>query len=235
MDIVYKSKDAVAVIKPVGMPSQSDPTGDMDAMTATAEQLRSCGEPSDLWLVHRLDRGVGGLMVFARSARAAASLSETVRDRKMEKIYFAVVDGRPEGGVLEDLLYKDARTSKAYVTDRERAGVKRAVLEYRPLATVAVEGGERTLVLVRLKTGRFHQIRVQFASRRHPLVGDKKYGSRDRGSGGVALFCCGLSFDDLNNRNGCATGGERVNLRVLPELGKYPWSLFDGSVYKYEN
>lgn len=232
MNIVYKSRDAVVVIKPVGMPSQSDPTGDTDAMTATAEQLRSCGEPSSLWQIHRLDRGVGGLMVFARSSRAAAVLSEAVRDRKMEKRYLAVVDGRPEGGVLEDLLFKDSRTSKAYIADRERAGVKRAILEYRPLATVTVEGGERTLVLVGLKTGRFHQIRVQFASRRHPLVGDKKYGSRDRGTGGIALFCCGLSFDNCDIRD---KSGKRIALRTLPELDKYPWNLFDWSAYEYDD
>ena len=112
------------------MPSQSDPSGDKDAMTLTSELLRSEGSNPSLFLIHRLDRVVGGLMVFARTKEAAALLSSAVAERDMTKEYFAVVPGSPEGGVMEDYLYKDANLGKAFVTDRKRNGVKEARLEY---------------------------------------------------------------------------------------------------------
>ncbi|MBQ8371569.1 MAG: RNA pseudouridine synthase [Clostridia bacterium] len=222
MEIVFKNKNTVVINKPSGVPTQPDPTGDADAMSLARAELSSRGELSDLWLVHRLDRGVGGLVAFARNKKSAAELSESVRERSMTKCYIAVVEGDVPGGVMEDLLIKDARTSKAYVVTRERAGVKRASLEYRTIGRVTTEVGERTLVHITLHTGRFHQIRVQFASRKHPLVGDAKYGSRDRGGRGIALFATSLDFTLF---------GERIAARALPDLDTYPWNLFDRSIY----
>ena len=115
LNIVYLSKSAAVIYKPHGMPAQPDPSGDTDAMTATATLLREKGETADLWLINRLDRGVGGLMIFARDKKTAATLSETVRDRQITKEYFAVVEGVPEGDRMVDFLYKDSRTSKAYI------------------------------------------------------------------------------------------------------------------------
>ena len=166
IEIVSKNADYIIINKPAGMPSQSDPGGDLDAMSATSSLLSDMGEREELFLIHRLDRVVGGLLVFARNKKTAAYLSTLVADRKIEKIYLAVVDGVAEGGVMKDYIYKDASIGKAFVTERARSGVKSAELEYETLATREIEGRSLSLVKIRLKTGRFHQIRAQFSSRK---------------------------------------------------------------------
>ncbi len=213
MDFLYKSKNAVVVYKPCGTPSQSDPTGTPDAMTLACRALAEQGEPSELWLIHRLDRNVSGLLVFARNKRAAALLSESVRLRNITKEYLAVVTGDAPSGELCDLLFKDSRTGKAYVTDRPRVGVKEARLTAAPIA----RHGGLTLVRIELHTGRFHQIRAQLSSRRAPIVGDKKYGSTERMSGGIALCAYHLA---------ASLGSERIDVTRLPNTDEYPWSLF---------
>ena len=223
IEIIDKTKDYVVIFKPAGIPSQSDPSGDADAMTLCAQMLSSIGERDTLFLIHRLDRTVGGLLVFARNKKAAADLSAQVADRRLTKEYFAVVEGRGEGGALRDFIYKDARLSKAFVTDRKRAGVKEAELEYRTLDTVTQGERELSLVAIQLKTGRFHQIRVQFASRKMPLIGDKKYGSRDFLAKTPALYATKLEFE---------INGESATYSRLPELSDYPWSLFSQERYK---
>ena len=223
VEILYKSKNAVVIYKPAGIPSQSDPSGDMDAMTLTQNMLRSLGEPSALWLIHRLDRVVGGLLIFARNKRYAAILSEQVKDRLLTKEYYAVVDGTALGGVLEGYIYKDARAGKAFIVDRERAGVKHARLSYRPLATVSTPRGAKTLVYVTLDTGRFHQIRAQLSHEHLPISGDGKYGSRDNGARNIALMAAHLAVD---------IPGEKVDVSRLPDISQYPWSLFDEDAYK---
>ena len=135
VQILEKNREYVIVCKPVGIPSQSDPTGDSDAMSIVSDMLFAQGDDSALWLVHRLDRAVGGLLVFARTKRAAAELSRSVADGNMKKRYLAVAEGQPDGGEYRDYLYKDARISKAFVVDRKRAGVKEAVLECAPIVT----------------------------------------------------------------------------------------------------
>lgn len=222
IEIVSKTKDYVIIYKPAGIPSQSDPTGDKDAMTLCSEMLCQMGESGELFLIHRLDRVVGGLIVFARNKKSAATLSALVAEHNITKEYFAVVDGRAEGGVMRDYLYKDATLGKAFVTDRKRAGVKEAELEYTALDTINVDNREVSLVKVRLKTGRFHQIRAQFSSRKMPLIGDKKYGSRDFKAKLPSLFATRLSFD-FN----CKT----VSEYRLPDLSIYPWSLFEEEKY----
>ena len=223
IEIVYKSKDIIIIYKPAGMPSQSDPSGDPDALTLTAGLLGETREKNELFLIHRLDRVVGGLLVFARNKKSAAALSSAVAEHRLTKEYFAVVPGKPEGGVMRDYIYKDATLGKAFVTDRKRAGVKEAELEYSVLDTV--ERGEETLSLVkvRLKTGRFHQIRAQFASRKMPLIGDKKYGSRDFVRKTPSLFAARLVFD---------YNGETVYASRLPDLNEYPWSLYEKDKYE---
>ena len=218
LEIIYKDKLVVAVKKPIGMPSQPDPTGADDAMTLTARMLAECGEPSDLWLVHRLDRVVGGILVFARTKKAAAVLSELFASHDLEKCYLAVTEGVAAEGELCDLIYKDAAKSKAFIVDRKRAGVKEARLISRSLSLADTAGGARNLVEVKLLTGRFHQIRAQLASRGTPLVGDGKYGSRDKGARTPALYAYRLAFS-LNGRG--------YDIKSLPEVGEYPWSLFD--------
>ena len=221
--IVLKTPDFVVINKPVGMPSQSDPSGDKDAMTLTSEILRDEGSNPSLFLIHRLDRVVGGLLVFARNKSSAASLSSAVAEHSMTKEYFAVVAGRAEGGVMKDYIYKDATLGKAFITDRKRSGVKECELEYSTLDIIEAAGGELSLVRVRLKTGRFHQIRAQFSSRKMPLVGDKKYGSRDRVAHTPALFATRLTFEHK---------GSIVEATALPPIESYPWSLFAEDKYK---
>lgn len=200
------------------MPVQPDPTADKDALTLCGEMLCATGEGSALWLVHRLDRVVGGTVVFARNKRTAAALSELFSSQSTEKEYLAVVEGVAEGGVLEDFLYKDAAKGKAFVVDRKRAGVKEAKLEYTPLATAECERGIYTLVRVRLHTGRFHQIRAQLSSRGMPIVGDGKYGSHDNRAKMPALFSSRLAFSVF---------GKDFDIKKSPDKQSYPWSLFD--------
>ena len=223
VEILYKSKNAVVVYKPQGTPSQSDPSGDPDAMTLTSEALCALGEQDSLWLIHRLDRVVGGLIVFARNKRYAALLSEYVKDRLITKEYYAVVDGETEGGALEHLIFKDPRLNKAYIVDRKRQGVKEARLTYRALKTVNTEKGAKTLAYVTLETGRFHQIRAQMSHVGHPITGDGKYGSKDNRAHSLALFSSHLSVD---------LPGESIDVTRLPELTDYPWSLFNSDDYK---
>ncbi len=223
MDILYKSKNAIVIYKEAGIPSQSDPSGDKDVMTLLKEELFSTGDCSELFLIHRLDRVVGGLMIFARNKRAAGALSALVSGEGIGKEYFAVLDGIIESGTLTDYLYKDARAGKSFVVDRQRAGVKLAELSFEALESVKTEKGEKTLVKVKLKTGRFHQIRAQFSSRGLPLSGDGKYGSKDNRAHTPALFAYRLSLSLF---------GEKIEVSKLPDTDKYPWSLFDWSKIK---
>lgn len=222
IEILSKTSDYVIIYKPAGVPSQSDPGGDPDAMSLCSQLLRQMGEKDGLYLIHRLDRVVGGLMVFARNKNTAADLSKQVADHSFEKYYYAVVHGKAEGGILFDYLYKDAKLGKAFVTDRARAGVKSAELEYRALDSIERDADSVSLVKIKLKTGRFHQIRVQFASRKMSLIGDKKYGSRDFKAKMPALFATEIGF---------IYKGKEVKASRLPSLSDYPWSLFAEEKY----
>ncbi len=222
IEIIDKTKDYVIIFKPQGIPSQSDPSGDADAMTICGGMLREMGESGELYLVHRLDRVVGGLLVFARNKRAAAELSQIVAEHRLTKEYFAVVSGVAGEGVMRDYVYKDAALGKAFVTDRKRSGVKEAELEYSTLATKKIDGRDISLVKVRLITGRFHQIRVQFASRKMPLIGDKKYGSRDFTTKTPSLFATRIAF---------TLCGREISATRLPDMIAYPWSLFEEESY----
>ena len=222
MRILYNDKNLLAICKPYGTPAQKDPSGDPDAMTLASGELSKMGERGELWLVHRLDRTVGGVMVFAKTKAVAADLSLKMAEKTAEKEYLAVIDGDTKGGIFTDFLYKDARLKKAFVTDRKRAGVKEASLECIPLAASITDKDTKTLVLVKLHTGRFHQIRAQLSSRGTPISGDGKYGSRDNRAKQLALFSYKLSFE-TNNKN--------YEIKNLPNLDTYPWSLFDSDVY----
>lgn len=178
MEILYSDKNIAVCIKPVGLDSESE------VPAALKEALGG-----DIFPVHRLDKNVGGVMVFARTKQAAAALSKAVQEGSMVKEYVAMVHGTPpESGDWEDLLWKDSKKNKVFVVKRIRGGVKKARLEFRRLSA-----GEHSLVHIRLHTGRSHQIRVQFSSRGFPLVGDHKYGSRDTATAPM-LFSCRITF-----------------------------------------
>lgn len=174
MDILYSDDNIIFCIKPAGVLSQSDEKGRANMPAILAE---ICG--GEIYPVHRLDLEVSGVMVFAKNAKAAAKMSAlTASHDDFKKEYLAVVEGEtPENGVLEDLLYHDKNKNKTYVVKRERKGVKKAKLSYERLGVADSEVGKISLVKVRLYTGRTHQIRVQFASRGFPLVGDRRYGA----------------------------------------------------------
>ena len=178
MDILYSDHNIAVIIKPVGLDSEQE---------IPAAITQALG--GEVFPIHRLDKNVGGVMVYARTKTAAASLSKAVQEGLMIKEYVALVHGiPPEAGDWEDFLFKDSRKNKVFVVKRERKGVKKARLEFKRLSE-----GENSLVHVRLHTGRSHQIRVQFASRGFPLVGDHKYGSRDEATA-PKLFSCRLTF-----------------------------------------
>ena len=174
MEILYSDPEIVVCVKPVGMDSEH-------------EVPQALG--GEVYPIHRLDKNVGGVMVYAKTKVAAAALSKAVQEGIMVKEYVAMVHGTPpESGDWEDLLWKDSAKNKVFVVKRERKGVKKARLEYKRLTE-----GETSLVRIRLHTGRSHQIRVQFSSRGFPLVGDHKYGSRDEKNEPMLFSCC-LTF-----------------------------------------
>jgi len=178
MEILYQDKDLVVIVKPAYLESQA---------AVPAELERQLG--GTFYTVHRLDLNVGGVMVYARTKQAAAALSKAIQEGAMVKEYVAMVHGAPpESGDWEDLLFKDSSKNKVFVVKRMRGGVKKARLEYSRMTE-----GETSLVHIRLHTGRSHQIRVQFASRKYPLVGDHKYGSKDEASAPM-LFSCRITF-----------------------------------------
>ena len=203
MNILYEDASIVVLDKPAGLTSEG-------GVPAALRQLWNAPD-AFVGVVHRLDTGVSGLMVYARTPAAAAALSRqvtqsqeayAVRDGRAEgraeepqfiKQYRAVIAGRPDEalpaeGTLRDWLFKDSRKGRVFPVSRPRKGVREAVLEYCILKTA----GEMSLAGITLHTGRTHQIRVQFAARKHPLSGDGKYGSRVKGT--IALQSCGLQF-----------------------------------------
>ena len=209
MDILYKDNWILVCVKPAGVLSTDEPGG-------LPELLREAlGDPTAcVRTVHRLDRTVSGLMVLARTRMAAALLSQQVRERQFGKEYLAVVHGDPpDRGTLRDLLGREPQSHRTYVADAPGKDVREAVLEYEVLA----RRDGLSLVRVRLHTGRTHQIRVQFASRGWPLVGDRRYGDPEE-LGGIALWSWRLEFTHPK------TGEPCVFSRIPPRNA--PWDRF---------
>lgn len=204
--ILFQDNSIIVCIKPTGIESEN---------AGMPELLKALCGAKEIFCVHRLDKGVSGVMVFAKTRFAASKLSAAITTGTLKKEYLAVLPGTPEAdeAVLHDLLYRDAAKNKSYVVKRMRRGVKDAELEYRVLQAV----GELSLVRIRLHTGRTHQIRVQFSSRALPLLGDIKYGSTIRECG-IALFACALSFPHPQS-------GKEMSFEALPE-GIFPWNEF---------
>ena len=175
MELLYSDKELAVCVKLLGMDSEKQVP---DALS----QLLG----GEIFTVHRLDMNVGGVMVYARTKTAAAALSRLIQEGTFVKEYVSLVHGTPpETGDWEDLLFKDSRKNKVYVVKRQRSGVKKARLEFTRLTDK-----DPALVRIRLHTGRSHQIRVQFASRGFPLVGDHKYGARDDRTSPMLFSCC---------------------------------------------
>ena len=191
INILYEDNHLLVVEKPINIPVQADDSKDLDLLTMLKDYLKKKYSKTGnvyLGLVHRLDRPVGGVMVFAKTSKAANRLSEQVRNKKFEKIYYAVVQGKPKAkDHLEDYLLKDLKTN---ITKIDKNG-KLAILDYKLISTVE----NLSLVEIELETGRSHQIRVQFSSRDIPLYGDQKYNRNAKVGQQLALFAKKLSFE----------------------------------------
>ncbi len=187
IEVLYKDRDILVCIKPEGLLSAKDTSGKANM----EDTLKTENNLTEIYPIHRLDREVEGVMVYALNKPTAASLSRDISDHSVFiKKYLAVVNGCPEkvSDILEDLLFKDSSKNKSYVVKRERRGVKKAKLEYTLVAT----DKEKSLLSIRLFTGRTHQIRVQLSHRNMSIFGDKKYGGKPYQK--LALFCESLSF-----------------------------------------
>ena len=217
MEILFEDKYIVVAVKPRGVLSEAhEREENMPALLG-----------GGVFPVHRLDRTVGGVMVYAKTREAAAKLSAAVQQNKLEKEYTAIVAGTPAPaeGEMCDYLFKDSAKNKSFVVTSARKGAKEAVLTYRTVDTRTHEESTLTRVKIRLQTGRSHQIRVQFASRTHPLVGDGKYGSRVKAEY-PALYATGLSFPHPRS-------GKKMQFST-PVPGDFPWVLFGTSQYEIE-
>ena len=216
INIIYEDNHLLVVEKPINIPVQEDSSKDIDLLTMLKDYLKvKYSKPGNVYLglVHRLDRPVGGIMVFAKTSKAASRLAEQVRNNDIKKTYYAVLEGRiKEQGHLVDYLYKDNKTNTSYVTDKAKG--KLAILDYQ----VIKYKDNFSLVLINLVTGRSHQIRVQFSSRGFPLVGDMRYNKNASKNINIALFAKKLEFYHPITK-------ERLTFEInLPN--RYPFNIF---------
>ncbi len=212
LDILYEDNHVIVVRKEPNIPSQADKTEDIDMLTIIKEYLKEkYNKPGNVYLglVHRLDRPVGGVMVFAKTSKAASRLSNQVREKIFKKKYLAVVDGKFEtsNGILEDYLYKDERNNISKVVNKDKKNSKIAKLEYEVLTYNQVK--DLSLVKINLYTGRHHQIRVQLAHAGHSIFGDQKYGTRGKGKQ-IALWAYELTIQHPITK-------QELTFKCLPE------------------
>jgi 23S rRNA pseudouridine1911/1915/1917 synthase len=223
VSILYEDNHLLVVEKPVNMPTQGDTSGDMDLLTLLKNDLKiRYQKPGNVYLglVHRLDRPVGGVMVFAKTSKAASRLSQQVRNHDLKRIYLAVVHGtpKPSKGRLEHYLKKDRASNIVHVVKASDKDGKQAILEY---SVLEIGKGNKPLSLaeVELLTGRSHQIRVQLSAIGHPLFGDQKYGAKVNKPGQqIALWAHQIRFIHPTKKE------ELVFTSNPPN--EFPWDLF---------
>ena len=197
LKVIYEDNHIIVVEKKPNIPSQSDKTGDIDMLTIVKEYIKEkYNKPGNVYLglVHRLDRPVGGIMIFARTSKSASRLSNQVREKIFKKEYLAVVDGKPEpkSGTLEDYLYKDERNNISKVVKKEKKNAKLAKLDYELVKYNEIKN--LSLLKINLHTGRHHEIRVQLSNFGHSIYGDQKYGKRGKGKQ-IALWAYKLTIE----------------------------------------
>lgn len=221
INIVYEDNHILVVVKPHNIPTQQDITGDMDMLTLLKEYLvKTYNKPGEayLGLVHRLDRPTGGVMVFAKTSKAAARLSEQIKDNTMEKAYLAVVDGvmKDKQGKLVHYLKKNSATNNVIIVPEMTVGAKRAELDYKILE----EKNNVGLIRVKLVTGRSHQIRVQLASQRCSIMADVRYGKKRSIPMDMGLWAYELKLVHPTTKDIMA-------FRVAPDKEVLPWKYFN--------
>ena len=221
LKILYEDNHIIVAEKPPNIPSQSDKTEDEDMLTIIKQYLKEkYNKPGNVYLglVHRLDRPVGGVMVFAKTSKAASRLSEQVRNKTFKKEYLAIVDGKidQQKGILEDYLLKNQANNISKVVKENTKNAKYAKLEYEVLKYN--EEINLSLLKILLHTGRHHQIRVQLSHFGHSICGDQKYGTRGRGKQ-IALWAYQLTIEHPITK-------EKMSFRDLPEtIG--PWVILN--------
>ena len=221
MKILYEDKYLLVCEKPVGVESQVSSKNKCDMPTLLSDYRRERGEDGYIGVVHRLDTATGGAMIYSKRSDMTGKLSALVQSGDYGKVYLAVVHGVPEeeSGEMRDLLYHDKQRNKSFVCTKKRSGVKEAILNYRVLQVIERDDGEKmSLIEIELITGRTHQIRVQFASRKMPLVGDGKYGSKDN-KATCALWSHKVKFVHPVTK-------KIIEVKSEPE-GGYPWEQFE--------
>ena len=222
LNVIYEDNHIIVVEKPCNVPSQADKTTDEDMLTLIKKYIKEkYNKPGEVFLglVHRLDRPVGGIMVFARTSKAASRLSEAIRTNNFSKRYLAVVEGKLKNtqGSFEDYLFKDEALNKSKVVSKDKKGAKLAKLRYE----VVSEVDGKSLVKIDLETGRHHQIRVQFSNAGHPLVGDQKYGRTNPGVQ-IALWAYEIEF-------------KHPTKDEIMKFNCYPKKVGAWSVFEFEN
>ena len=222
LNIIYEDNHIIVVEKIPNIPSQGDKTGDIDMLSLIKEYIKEkYNKPGNIYLglVHRLDRPVGGVMVFAKTSKAAARLSEEVRLRQLKKTYLVVIDSKmeKENDTLEDYLLKNEKNNMSKVVKEGTKNAKSAKLDYEQLKYD--EEIDLSVLKVNLHTGRHHQIRVQFSSRNHSIYGDQKYGTRGRGKQ-IALWAYELTIIHPTKK-------EEMTFKCLPEFNK-TWKILEG-------
>lgn len=219
ISIIYEDNHLLVIEKPVNMPVQEDRSGDKDLLTLLKEKIKIRDQkPGNVYLalVHRLDRPVGGVMVFAKTSKAASRLSDVIRRNKLDRSYLAVVRGKPnvKKQKLVHYLKKDRRRNIVHAVQRQQKHAKKAILEYDTLST----SNDLSLLSIRLHTGRSHQIRVQLSTIGFPIYGDQKYGQEKRPGQQIALWAHQLSFPHTTTR-------ETMEFTSQPPKS-YPWNIW---------
>ena len=221
LTILYEDNHIIVVMKPQGLPSCGDESGDDNMLEQVRRYVKEkYNKPGNVYigLIHRLDRPTGGVMVFAKTSKAASRLAEQMRNGDFEKKYLAVLVGTPKEpkGTLVNYLKKNPVNNMVYICTQTTDGAKMASLEYRVLE----EKGGYCLADIKLHTGRTHQIRVQMAGFSHPVYGDMRYGGENAKKGNLALWAYSLTFTHPVTK-------ERLRFMLEPPAENVPWKNFD--------
>ncbi|MBQ7579471.1 MAG: RNA pseudouridine synthase [Clostridia bacterium] len=224
LEILYEDRQIIVVLKPQNVPSQADETGDLDMLNIVKNHIKEDLNKDNVYvgLVHRLDRPTGGIMVFAKTSKSASRLSAQIESGELEKSYLVVTKGKPVllHGTLINFLKKDEKQNKVSIVPQSTDGAKRAELEYNVLESK----NDLSLIQVKLKTGRGHQIRVQFSNIKCPVFGDQKYGGKNMPKVNLNLFAYELKFTHPTTK-------ERLTFRSYPPEDMEAWKNFNLDKY----